>query len=283
MRIFLDARDLISLLDGRGSSGLSEVRDRLRAKGHQLAVSPTLALEIAAPLVASSTETIVMHRLNDLESLPLAYLADSQIPRRELLSAIHSFLERREYVPVDPYVERFDAAIPISGPAPTAIYLKHGLAETVFTIWQEAPEVFRRQEAWIDGLRALMKADRDLSKSPSLATHFREKLRRDLRLYRLSEPPGGVEALADWIYECPDRCPGTRLGYEVYHHLRRNLGDQPEAADFGDFGHIRCAPYVDLMTLDRRMVDYVRRSGQGWPNDPSGRIRHDLSAILSDL
>jgi hypothetical protein len=224
-----------------------------------------------------------MRRLNDLESLPLAYLADSQIPRHELLSAICSFSGGREYAPIDPYVDRFDAAIPISGPAPTAIYLRHGLAETIFTIWQEAPEVFRKGKARIGDLRALMKADRDLSSPPRLARHFREKLRRDLRLYKLAEPPGGVDALADWIYECRDRCPGTRLAYEVYHHLRKNLGDEPGASDFGDFGHVRCVPYVDLMTLDRRMADYVRRAGQGWRHNRAGSIRHDLAAILRDL
>lgn len=280
MKLFLDSWILISLLDGRCSPGLAEVRDRLCAKGHQLAVSPTLVFELAAPLSASSTETNVMRRLIDLESLPTAYLADGQIARRELLSAIQAFRDRREYVPINPYVERFDAAIPLSGPAPTAIYLEHGLPETVLTIWQEAPEVFRNP---IDQLRALIGADRKLSRPPSLAMHFREKLRRDLPLYGLSEPPGGVDALADWIYECPDRCPGTRLNYEVYHHLRKNVGDQPEASDFGDFAHVRCTPYVDLMTLDRRMADYVRRSGQGWRNDPARRLRHDLSAILQEL
>jgi hypothetical protein len=39
MKLFLDSWILISLLDDRGSPGLDEVRDRLCAKGHQLAVS----------------------------------------------------------------------------------------------------------------------------------------------------------------------------------------------------------------------------------------------------
>jgi hypothetical protein len=280
MKVFLDSWILIRLLDGHGSPGLDEVRDRLCGKGHQIAITPTLVFELAAPLSASSTETSVMRRLIDLESLPTAYLADGQIARRELFSAIQAFDDCREYVPVDPYVERFDAAIPLYGPAPTALHLHHGLPETVLTIWQERPELFR---APIEQFRALIEADRKVSRAPSLAMHFREKLRRDLSLYGLSGPRGGVNALADWIYECPDRCPGTRLNYEVYHHLRRNVGDQPEASDFGDFAHVRCTPYVDLVTLDRRMADYVRRSGQGWPNDQARGLRQDLSAILQEL
>jgi hypothetical protein len=280
MKVFLDSWILIRLLDGHGSPGLDEVRDHLSGGEHQIAVTPTLVFELAAPLSASSTETNVMRRLINLETLPTAYLADGQIARRELLSAIQAFSDCREYVQVHPYVERFDAAIPLYGSAPTALYLHHSLPETVLTIWQEKPKLFRPP---IEQFRALIGADRRLSKAPSLAIHFREKVRRDLSLYGLSEPPGGVNALADWIYECPDRCPGARLDYEVYHHLRRNVGDQPEASDFGDFAHVRCTPYVDLMTLDSRMADYVRRSGQGWRNDPARKLRRDLSVILEEL
>ena len=95
----------------------------------------------------------------------------------------------------------------------------------------------------------------------------------------MSETPN----LSNWIYQCPSRCPGIRLGYEVYHHLRRNLGDQVDASDFGDLAHINCLPYVDVLTLDRRMADYVRRATRGWTLDPSQKVRSDLAAFLSDL
>jgi len=283
VRIFLDARDLISLVDDNGPCSLDQVRERLSTGGHAVAITPTVVFEVAAPLVQASTSTVVMRRLNALESLPLDYLADSQIDRRELNSALDCFASGKEYVPIDPYVERFDAAIPESGPTPTAIYLHHSLAETVFTIWQESPELLRWPTTWVDQLQAVMAANRSLSSTPTLASHFREKVRRDLQLYKIVEPPPTIAALADWIYGSPDRCPGVRLGYEVFHHLRRNIGDRPKASDFGDFGHVRCLPYVDLMTLDRRMADYVRRCGQGWERSPSTKVRHDLASVISEL
>lgn len=283
MRIFLDARDLINLLDGRGPCSLDEARGRLSAGAHEVALSPTVVFEVAAPLIESSTDTIVTRRLNALESLPVAYLADGQIAPRELIAAMASFSDGREYVPIDPYVGRFDAAIPTSGPAPTAVYLHHGLAETVFTVWREAPQLLRWPRKWVDGLQAVIAADRSLPTTPTLGSHFREKLRRDLRLYEIAEPSSGIASLADWIYESLDRCPGVRLGYEVFHHLRMNVGDRPTRSDFGDFAHVRCLPYVDLITLDRRMADYVRRSGQGWKQDPARRIRHDLASIILEL
>jgi len=283
VRIFLDARDLINLVEGRGPCSLGEIRGRLSAGGHEVALSPTVVFEVAAPLVEPSTDTVVMRRLNALESLPVAYLADSQIGLLELTSAISSFLGGREYAPIDPYVERFDAAIPISGSAPTAAYLRHSLAETVFTIWRQKPDLLRWPTTKVDGLQAVMAADRSLTSTPSLASHFRKKLRRDLRLYGIAEPPSGVDSLADWIYQSPDRCPGLRLGYEVFHQLRRNIGDLPAASDFGDFAHVSCLPYVDLITLDRRMADYVRRSGRGWLQAPAARIRHDLASVVTEL
>lgn len=262
---------------------MDDLRRRLCVGGHEVAISPTVVFEIAAPLVEPSSGTVVTRRLNDLESLPLAYLADGQIPPQELASAITSFSEGQEYVAINPYVIRLDAAIPTSGPAPTGVYLKHGLAETVFTIWQEAPELFRWPKDWVDRLQAVMTADRTLPTTPSVASHFREKLRRELQLYGIAEPPSGIQEFADWIYESPARCPGLRLGYEVYHHLRRNAGDRPTASDFGDFAHVCCLPYVDLITLDRRMADYVRRSARGWRDDPATRIRHDLASIIPEL
>jgi hypothetical protein len=248
-----------------------------------VAITPTVVFEIAAPLVQVSTNTVVMQRLNALESLPLEYLADSQIDPRELNSALDCFTSGKEYVAIDPYVKRFDAAIPVSGSIPTAIYLHHSIAETVFTIWQGAPELLRRPTKWVDRLQAVMAADRSLTNTPPLASHFREAVRRHLQLYEISVPPLAIAGLADWIYGLPDRCPAVRLGYEVFHHLRRNIGDRPKTSDFGDLGHVRCLPYVDLMTLDRRMADYVRRSDPGWGWSPSRKVRHDLASVISEL
>lgn len=118
---------------------------------------------------------------------------------------------------------------------------------------------------------------------PTVAKHFPEKLRRDMKLYQISHPQGGLDNFAKWIYETPTRCPAVRLSYEVFHQLRRNIGDQPSANDFGDFAHVQCVPYVDLITLDRRMSDYVRRATQGWDSDLTGKVKHNLDAVLREL
>lgn len=174
------------------------------------------------------------------------------------------------------------AALRRAYPAPTSSYLEYTVAETVFDIWQNAPDVFRWSPGWVQGLQSLVAEDRALITPPRVDHHFREKLRRDLRLHSIREPPS-IDNIADWIYQSPTRCPGVRLAYETYHHLRRNVGDNPSASDFGDFAHVRCVPYVDLITLDRRMADYVRRSSRGWTDDPSCKIRHNLGSLVDEL
>jgi hypothetical protein len=73
-----------------------------------------------------------------------------------------------------------------------------------------------------------------------------------------------IPDLADWIYDSAARCPGLRLRYEVFHQIRRNMGDASDASDFADLAHGLCLPYVDLATLDRRMAAYVRQASRLW-------------------
>ena len=39
----------------------------------------------------------------------------------------------------------------------------------------------------------------------------------------------------------------------------RNITDIPEDSDLEDFHNIGCLPYVDIMTVDRRMYGYARQ------------------------
>lgn len=284
MNIFLDARDLINLLEGRGIWNVEDFRELLQSGAHTLVLSPTVIFEISAPLSDPSSNTVVTKLLNDLESLPHIFINDAQIQPKEIRSAIHSYIEESEYITIDPpWVSRLDAAIPILGTAPTAHYLNHGLAETVYTMWQGDRELFRWNMGQVNSYQSGMAMDRNLPTPPTLARHFREKLRRDLKLYEIPPPHGGLDAFADWVYQTPTRCPAVRLGYEVYHQIRRNITDQPTASDFGDFAHLSNLPYVDRMTLDRGMADYVQRATKDWKDHLAGKVRHDLDSIVCEM
>jgi hypothetical protein len=185
--------------------------ERLAGGGHELVLTPTVVFELAAPIASGSAATIVTPLLNELESLPLLYIGSTQIPPGELREAIQAFTEGREYCYRGPFHTRFDASIPAEGPPPTRLYLRHSLAETVFTIAQEAPSVLRRSRLPLPELQSVIKNDRALPKPPALSRHFREKIRRDLESNRVDAASISVPDLADWIHESPARCPGLRL------------------------------------------------------------------------
>jgi hypothetical protein len=64
---------------------------------------------------------------------------------------------------------------------------------------------------------------------------------------------------AGWIYAIPSRCPALRLADEFYHAVRKNASYIPSDSLIGDFAHLECLPYVDLITLNSERRDPVRR------------------------
>lgn len=280
MRIFLDAKDLIELLERARPLPVSELGEWLRTNSHTLVVSPTVVFEVAAPLVSPSARTVVTRLLNDLESLPLEYIADGLSLPAEIRAAINAQRSGTEYSPIDPYVGRLDAGLEALGPLPTRMYLNFPLAEIVWTIAQDAPTVFAEKPERERRLRAMLTADRAVSASISVAEFFPVKLGRDLASYRIPVPEYGCDQLGRWIYASPNRCPALRLDYEVYHQICRNITDPGYLQDFEDFGHVRCIPYVDAATLDRRMAAYVQQVTKGWSNDHGRRVHRDLADII---
>lgn len=131
-------------------------------------------------------------------------------------------------------------------------------------------------------LRGLFSADRTLEKRPQLADHFLAAFQRDLSAYGFGIPEN-VEELVRWVYENPNRCPSTRLDFEIYHAILRNTGDIPRDNDFEDFAHIGCLPYVDLITLDNRMRDYVARVDQATGSTYQHQVCKDAKEILARL
>jgi hypothetical protein len=283
MRVFLDTRDLIPLLERRDPCDAKTFAGLLERGGHQLVLTQTVVFELSAPIVQPATPTVVTRLLNDLESIPLTYLGAGQILPGELREAVRAFSRGDEYSWLGPFHDRFDASIPTSGPAPTSSYLRHGLAETVLTISQEAPDLFRREGLPLAQLRTVLESDRAITNPPTLSDNFREKIRRDLQGYGVAAPGTSIPDLADWIYASPARCPGLRLAYEVYHQIRRNIEDAPEISDFADFAHVLCLPYLHLATLDRRMATYVHQASRLWAPAQRPTVVRSTTEVIARL
>lgn len=165
---------------------------------------------------------------------------------------------------------------------PTKVFLNLSLAETVFGLWQHDARFFERLEAHADHLRRLFTEDRAQARRPALREHFVVVLGRDLRHCNLPIPTQLPE-LGAWIYKDPRRCPAKRLGFEVYHRLLRNIEDIPANGDLADFFHIECVPYVDLITLDSRMRNYVRQAYRATGAAFDGRVCANVGEITARI
>lgn len=281
MLLYLDARDIISIFERRTPIDPDRFEEDLRASGHFLVLSASVVFELGAPLVHPRAKSNVMSLLNRIERTPHRYINEACIAPLEYQECIRAFSAGEAACRlIDPFVQRFDEAVVIDRAPATRGFLKHGLAETVFTLWTEDPGIFRSLRTQGAQLRQSVLADRRISSPPTRARSLRTTVDRDLRLYRLAPPPQGTEVMADWILEDPTRCPSATLMHALYHAIRRNTTDGVEVSTMADLLHTRSLPYVDAMTLDRRIVSYVRQVSRLLRVDWRRKIFESLERML---
>ncbi len=84
MRILLDTKDLINLLEKHQPISVAEFDTLLKARSHELALSYVNVTEIVAPLRTGKEFAEVRPILIALGSLPVCYIRDSMILGDEL-------------------------------------------------------------------------------------------------------------------------------------------------------------------------------------------------------
>ncbi len=162
MRIYLDSRDHIGLVERKTSTETDTFERTLRVCGSELVFSLHNIMECCAPLIQGGGRSNVMSTLNRLESMPHSYIAEAKIPAMELAEAATAFLENREFRPVNPFVPRFDYVVARFEEPPTADYLNYGLAYTVYELWNNDPNLFNGYPEEAERLREILKSDRTI-------------------------------------------------------------------------------------------------------------------------
>jgi hypothetical protein len=221
-----------------------------------------------------------MRLLNDLERLPIVFF-HPDVDRLELQEAKTAFLGKREYTNVQPFVDRFDKTVDLSASPATGIFMNYTLGETVWDLYCYG--ALKGLESYAPTLKQLMAADRAWTKPPSLKANFIKMIDTKFKRYGINCSPLFASTLANWVYEKPFRCPSVRLGYEVWHKLVRNKEDSLEDSDMEDYQHLTSLPYIDLMTLDRRMCAYVEQAGAGLRLGYGKRVFRSAEALFSRL
>jgi hypothetical protein len=67
-----------------------------------------------------------------------------------------------------------------------------------------------------------------------------------------------INSFSEWLHDKPLICAAWRLMAEVYSEFAHNVQDQGQMGDPPDFAHVSVTPYVDSITLDARVSNYVR-------------------------
>ena len=283
MRIYLDSRDHIVLIERFSVEETNTFEAAIRGGSHELVFSMHNIMECCAPLNQSTNQNSVMKILNRLESMPHVYIAEARIPALELMEGTRAFSEGREYGVVNPFVNRFDEVVsPFNRPA-THDYIEYGLANTIFELWQEDPSLFQPYTAESRRLETIRNHDRSRSDYRRHNRNFSNTVARDLKLYNIAFPQGAVNDLAAWIWASSNRCPSLRLGYEVFHKIVRNVTDSGEDSDIPDFAHVDCVPYVDAITLDKRMRGYVEQVDHSIGTEYSQKLFGDVNEIQTSI
>jgi hypothetical protein len=281
MLIYLDTKDLINILQKSDPCSIEKIKGILKCGGHKLVYSMINILELSEPLLNKRAETNVMTLLNTLESLPHVFIHSACIHKLELEQASKAFERGIEYEETNPFVRRFDQTIDLNAAPPTRFYLNYSLAETVWDLYRvDAIGMPARHSA---SLKKLVAADRALSPSPSLHDGFVETIRKAIATHKIKCTFSDTKSFASWIYANPIRCPSIRLGYELWHKIVRNVGDQPIGSDLEDFHHIDCLPYVDAITLDKRMRGYVSQVSFSMKVDYSEKTFGNLKTVLNKI
>jgi hypothetical protein len=263
MNLLPDSRDLIELLERSRPVTVEQVETLLRAHSHEFVLSFTNVRELVGTLAVNSDFLRVRPWLQSLEKMPHLYIREALIPRDEIQSAVDAFNGGAAYRNPNVFVRRWDETlIPLPGGQTSLIeeVVNVRLDDIVYWIYRAQPAVFATFESLLGTLQRQFEEDRRALQSGEAPSeeHFVRAVRKHSATHRIELPAGHEDEFAEWIYDCPGRCPGLQLGHEVYRALMENVNDIPLAGDFSDLAHVYAVPYVQSATLDRRMRHYCR-------------------------
>jgi hypothetical protein len=287
MRILLDAKDLINLVEHNTPVPLAEFVNWLKERNARLVLTAMNVGELVTPLKRGRDFLGIRVLLQAIERSPVSYLRETYIILQELQSALQAFQDATEFRMPDPYVVRWDEVIQAPGHSVAQMYVNYRLDEMIYTLWKgnALPDFARSTKT----LNALFQSDRNLAKAAhlSLKKNFVETVKRHLHQHKIEVSISEAERLGLWIYSDPTRCPGLRLHYDAFHELERNVNEIALSGDIPDFAHIAAIPYVDYITVDRRIAHYCRTVGRKLrARSPAikyeGRIFESLQKLLAD-
>lgn len=258
MRILLDAKDLIDIVEHGRLVDTSAFGQWLHDRNASAVLSFTNVSDFVGPAFEENRFPEMRLLLQRLETLPLVYMREGTIIEDELKAALAAYRTGREPSAVNPFVARWDETSKWEGEAATKILVGMRLDDLVhmargtIQAYKRAAPILRRQ---IEDERALPEDEK-----LSLKQIFVNGLPARLIAHQIEARDVDLKAFGDWLWEEPGRCMGLWLHFEARHHLVKDHKLRFNDGDIADFAHIAAIPYVDVLTVDKRIEDLVRKS-----------------------
>jgi hypothetical protein len=200
-------------------------------------------------------------RLQILESIPHTYIIGlPRIQCREFEAAVEAFENGHEQNRINPFVRHWYLTYTYPGqPNYQDMLLNYTLVDQVLPIVVRNPDVCRNLPQHTLLMQQSVDEDRAVTNAVRRnRARFEGRVHQALNKCRLQVPSAGLTEFARWVRADQLRCPGWRIFNEAYLEFCSNVQDQVEGGDIPDFSHISCLPYVEAITLDRRMAGYAR-------------------------
>lgn len=261
MRILLDASSLIDAEHGKPLSFV-ELERTFREHHARLILTYTNIREFSSTAFEKAGNWFALRgQLQQVERLPVGYLREGAIKAAELREASKACDEGREYVPINPYGNRWDETLFAEGPLPTEMLVGQSLFDLVSMAFSRG-DVFRQaKELWGQKLGNGYKQLRGGQQVPPPPDKvFQAEVTGEMAHSSIPLPLKGVAEFANWVYADPDRCPGFRLAHEWDQEWRKNVTQPFEWNNISDRAHVLAVPYVDFVTMDASAAHHCRNA-----------------------
>jgi hypothetical protein len=251
--------------------------------GHRIVLTLINVTEVLAPVLSDNNTDRMCTTFRLLDSIPHCNLRESFLIVEEIDLALKAF-RAGQCVPtvLNPYVLDWrDTVTPPWSVDPNAQHVCMSPEAFLKGMYKQNPQFFRPHAPHTDTLRALL-ADNRLTNPKERRAAARELLRgsleRHMRQQAFIAPTGeDLETFSDWVYDHPMYCPSFWISFLLYQRWVDNRTDAMNEGDTHDFNLALCLPYVDALTLDRRMLAYVQQAIRGTP------LAHLESRLYPDL